>query len=253
MFYNSKLNMSLEISIYFFLIISLVAFLYSSVGHGGASGYIALMTLFSLPITYIKPIALVLNIFVAGVSFFFYQKKLFFKWELFFPFAISSIPASFIGGYISIDSYIYKIILGLFLLIAVLRILLIKIEENLSLKKNNKKLSFIIGFIIGFISGLIGIGGGIILSPIIVLLKWGTLKQTAAVSALFIFVNSISGFMGYLINGNILPSEYLILIPIVLFGGILGSLYGSFFSSNRILSYLLAFVLIIASSKLLFL
>ena len=172
---------------------------------------------------------------------------------LFFPFAISSIPASFIGGYISIDSDIYKIILGLFLIIAVLRILLIKTEENLSLRKNNKKLSFIIGFIIGFVSGLIGIGGGIILSPIIVLLKWGTLKQTAAVSALFIFVNSISGFMGYLINGNILPSKYLILIPIVLFGGILGSLYGSFFSSNRILSYLLAFVLIIASSKLLFL
>ena len=135
MFYNSKLNMSLEISIYFFLIISLVAFLYSSVGHGGASGYIALMTLFSLPIIYIKPIALVLNIFVAGVSFFFYQKKLFFKWELFYPFAISSIPASFIGGYISIDSDIYKIILGLFLIIAVLRILLIKTEENLSLKK----------------------------------------------------------------------------------------------------------------------
>ncbi|WP_299627547.1 sulfite exporter TauE/SafE family protein [uncultured Tenacibaculum sp.] len=242
--------LQLEVLVPFLLILVVVAFLYASVGHGGASGYLALMALFTFPVLFMKPIALVLNIFVSGVSFWFFRKHQHFKWKLFYPFAISSIPAAFIGGYISVNAGFYKKILGFFLIFAILKMLNVFGGEKEELKENNLVISLLIGACIGLFSGMIGIGGGIILSPVIVLLAWGNMKQAAAVSALFIFVNSISGLIGFTINKGIVPMEVLYFIPVALIGGSLGAIYGSKKYSMNTLKYVLAGVLTIAAVKL---
>ena len=151
----------------------IVAFMYSSVGHGGASGYLAMMALFGFLPETMKPTALLLNLFIAAISFFYYWKNGHFNLKLFIAFAISSIPLAFIGGLIEIDASLYKKILGVLLVFAILKL------SNVFGKENDKVKNFIlwkgllIGGVIGFFSGLIGIGGGIILTPIILLMKWG--------------------------------------------------------------------------------
>ena len=232
------------------LLLPIVAFLYASVGHGGASGYLALMSLFALPITFMKPTALILNILVSGISFYFYYREKNFKWKLFYPFAISSIPFSFLGGFLTVDSKLYKIILATLLLFAVFRLLGLFGKEKTNLKEINIPSALLIGAIIGFLSGLIGIGGGIVLSPVLLLLGWANMKQTAAVSALFIFVNSISGIFGFLSKGGEIPSSSTVLIAIVFVGGIFGAYYGSKKFNTKILRNVLAFVLAIAIIKL---
>jgi len=232
------------------LLLPIVAFLYASVGHGGASGYLALMSLFALPITFMKPTALILNILVSGISFYFYYREKNFKWKLFYPFAISSIPFSFLGGFLTVDSKLYKIILATLLLFAVFRLLGLFGKEKTDLKEINIPFALLIGAIIGFLSGLIGIGGGIVLSPVLLLLGWANMKQTAAVSALFIFVNSISGIFGFLSKGGEIPSSSTVLIAIVFVGGIFGAYYGSKKFNTKILRNVLAFVLAIAIIKL---
>ncbi|MGJ5643360.1 sulfite exporter TauE/SafE family protein [Formosa sp. S-31] len=234
----------------FSLILVGISFLYASVGHGGASGYLALMALFSFPVAVIKPTALLLNIFVSGVAFWYFKKNQHFNWKLFYPFALSSIPAAFLGGYISINTTLYKQILGIFLAIAVLRILGVFGKEKSEKRQVNLPLALLIGFGIGLFSGMIGIGGGIILSPIILLLAWGNTKESAAVSALFIFVNSISGMIGFLLNRETFPSEAFYLVPFALIGGTVGAIYGSQKFSNLKLTYVLSVVLILASFKL---
>jgi uncharacterized protein len=233
-------------------LLMVVAFLYSSVGHGGASGYLALMVIFAFPISIIKPTALLLNLFVSGISFFFYYRKNFFKAKLFYPFALTSVPAAFIGGMIPIENRIYKIVLAFVLILAAMRLFGFfnsKEKESVGL---NIPLAMGIGLAIGFLSGMLGIGGGVILSPIILLLGWATLKETAAVSSLFILVNSISGLLGFFATGKKFPDESFYLIPIAVFGGILGAYYGSSRFSNKTLKYVLATVILLASVKLVF-
>ncbi len=239
-----------EILIPFFAILLVVAFLYASVGHGGASGYLALMALFSFPIIVMKPTALLLNVFVSGISFWFFRKNHHFNWKLFYPFAVTSIPMAFLGGYLSINASLYKQILGVFLALAILRMLTVFGKEISDIKNSNVIGSLFIGSAIGLFSGMIGIGGGIILSPIIILLSWGTMKQAAAVSALFIFVNSISGIIGFTVKGGNIPIEAWYFIPVAIIGGSLGALYGSQKFNMKTLKYVLAGVLTIAMVKL---
>lgn len=210
------------------LLLPIVAFLYASVGHGGASGYLALMSAFSLPMTFMKPTALVLNILVSAISFYFYYREKKFKWNLFYPFALSSIPFSFLGGYLSVPTFYYKVILATVLVFAVFRLLGFLGKEKTNITPLNTYAALFIGAIIGFLSGLIGIGGGIILSPVILLLGWGTMKQTAAVSALFILVNSVAGISGFFLKGGILPDSSFMLIGVVLVGGFFWSLLRKF-------------------------
>jgi uncharacterized membrane protein YfcA len=232
------------------ILLPIVAFLYASVGHGGASGYLALMSAFAFPVTFMKPTALVLNILVSGISFYFYYREKKFKWNLFYPFAITSVPFSFLGGYLTVPTFYYKIILATALIFAVMRLLgfLGKTKEEIT--PVNIYTALFVGAVIGLLSGLIGIGGGIILSPIILLLGWGTMKETAAVSALFIFVNSISGISGFLLNGGLLPESSLPLIGIVFIGGFFGAYYGSKKFNTVVLRNVLAVVLSIAIYKL---
>jgi uncharacterized protein len=239
----------LDLPLLLFLL-PIVAFLYASVGHGGASGYLALMSAFSFPMTFMKPTALVLNILVSAVSFYFYYREKNFKWNLFYPFALSSIPFSFLGGYLKIDAFYYKIILATVLVFAVMRLLGFFGKEKKEIKAINLPLALAFGALIGFLSGLLGIGGGIILSPVLLLFGWATMKQTAAVSALFILVNSISGLFGFVSQGGTLPASSSVLIGVVFIGGLLGAYYGSAKFNSKTLRYVLSVVIGIAILKL---
>lgn len=236
----------------FLLILPVVSFLYASVGHGGASGYLALMVLFSFAPETMKPTALLLNLFVAGISFYYYYKEGFFNKKLFLPFAISSIPFAFLGGTIEIDASIYKKILAVLLVFAILKMLKVFGKESDSIKHIKLWQGLVVGGIIGFFSGLIGIGGGIILTPVILLLHWGKMKEAAAVSALFIWVNSASGLIGQLSTGIRLNIDSFILVGVAMVGGILGGYFGSKKFNNQKLRYILALVLAMASFKLFF-
>ena len=178
-----------------------MALLYASVGHGGASGYLALMAIYGFAPEVMKPTALILNLFVSLTSFILFYKGGHFKWKLFLPFALASIPFSFLGGTIALDAHIYKKVLGVLLLFPVLRFFIYPNTADKDLKDSNWPISLLVGAIIGFLSGLIGIGGGILLSPVLLLLSWTNQKQTAAISALFIFVNSVAGLAGQWSHG----------------------------------------------------
>jgi hypothetical protein len=240
-------------NIYLFLIIlPVVSFLYSRVGPGGASGYLALMALFSFAPESMKPTALLLNIFVAGISFYYYFKAGHFNKKLFISFAIASIPLAYLGGTIEVDASIYKKILAVLLIFAILKMLNVFGKENDNTKQVKLWQGLIVGGIIGFFSGLIGIGGGIILTPVILLLHWGKMKEAAAVSALFIWVNSAAALVGQLSSGVSIEKGAFVLVVIALVGGILGGYYGSKKINNQRLRFILAFVLIIACAKLFF-
>lgn len=235
--------------IVFISFILITAFLYSSVGHGGASGYLALMALFSIAPEYMKSSALLMNLFVSAIAFFSYYQSGYFRWKIFLPFALSSMPMAFFGAKLIIDPQIYKFILGILLLIGAGRILY-KPKEKYEIRKSSFVLSFAIGAVMGFFSGMIGIGGGVILSPLLLILKWTNVKETAAISALFIFVNSATGLAGNWNNGFVLPNEIFIWI----FAGIIGAIAGSYVGSKKFsvvwTKYILAIILIMASIKL---
>lgn len=234
----------------FYTLIPLVAFFYASVGHGGASGYLALMALFSFPNDMMKQTALLLNLFVAGIAFFQYYKAGHFNKRLFLFFALGSVPASFIGGLWSLDPWLYKKILGFILFFAIARMLFKKETTERHIKKIPVVVALLIGIVIGFFSGLIGMGGGIILTPVILLFHWGKMKEAAAVSALFIWVNSASGLLGQFSSGVTLSANSFILVILALVGGLLGSFLGSQRLNNRRLEYFLALVLTSAGIKL---
>ena len=237
----------------FLFLLPLIAFLYASVGHGGASGYLALMALFSFPPEVMKPTALLLNLFVAGISFYHFWKNGYFNGKLFLFFAIGSIPLSYLGGLYDIDTRLYKIILGMLLLFAIAKMLNLFGEELNEIRDVKWYQGVFVGGIIGFFSGLIGIGGGIILSPVILLMKWGRMKEAAAVSALFIWVNSASGMAGQITKGIHFHPASSFFVLLVVIGSFFGSLVGSSVLNNKSLRYLLAFVLTLASVKLFFL
>lgn len=233
-------------------LIPVIAFMYASVGHGGASGYLALMSLMGISQDVMKPTALILNMVVSAIAFLYFYKAGFFKFRVFLLFALGSIPFSFLGGLIKTDPYAYKVILAVFLLIATL-----KLSGILDPKKDIEKphrynipLALSIGAVIGFFSGLIGIGGGIILSPVLLLLRWVNIKEAAAISALFIWVNSFSGFMGQLYRGVEISGQNSLFIALALCGGLAGSYYGTFKFNQPVLRKILAAVLVFASIKL---
>jgi uncharacterized protein len=242
----------MESIVLFYILLFLVAFLYASVGHGGASGYLALMAIFSIAPEVMKPTALLLNLFVSLTSFIQFYRGKHFNFKLFLPFAVSSVPMAFVGGLITLDTFIYKKILGILLLIPIVRFLFFGNITVAEIKKPSMVLSVLIGAAIGFLSGMIGIGGGIILSPVLILLKWANMKQAAAVSALFIFVNSIAGLAGQITKGIHFSGDMYAYVGIAFVGGIGGAYFGSMRFNQSILRYLLALVLIVAAYKLLF-
>jgi hypothetical protein len=235
---------------YFLMLLPIVAFLYSSVGHGGASGYLALMAIWAFPVSVMKPTALVLNLFVAAVSFIAYARKGHFNWKLFTAFTLASVPMAFVGGMIEIDATIYKKVLSVLLVFAVLRLLGVFGKESDRIKEVQFWQGLLVGGAIGFFSGMIGIGGGIILSPIILIMGWGRMKEAAAVSAAFIWVNSAACLTGHLSRGIAIEPQTFLLVAIALIGGFLGGYLGSLKFNNLALKRMLAFVLVLACAKL---
>ena len=242
----------MESVVLFCLLLFVVAFLYASVGHGGASGYLALMAIFSMAPTVMKPTALLLNLFVSATSFIQFYRGGHFKWKTFLPFALLSVPLSFLGGMITVDSDLYKKILGVLLLVPVVRFFFFKNVDPKDLKPEHTGLSMLIGSVIGFLSGTIGIGGGIILSPVLLLLKWTDQKQTAAISALFIFVNSVAGLAGQLTKGVEFSADMYGYVAVAFAGGLCGAYFCALRYPQNILKNVLASVLALAAYKLLF-
>jgi uncharacterized membrane protein YfcA len=231
------------------LAIAVIAFLYSSVGHAGASGYIATMTLFGIATTLIRPTALVLNILVATIGSFQFWRAGHFSWKLFWPFALLSVPAAYFGGYLQPSAGVLRILIGLVLLFSAARLIFRRGDPEETIPPS-KPTAVGVGAGLGFLSGLTGTGGGIFLTPLLLFCRWAQIRQAAAVSALFILVNSIGGLIGYLTAVHSIPTlGFTLAIPAII-GGTLGSYLGSRRFPVRAISILLAIVLVIAGTKL---
>ena len=272
-----------------------VAFLYSAVGHGGASGYLALLSLHDIAPEYMKPIALVLNLLVSGMAFIQFYRQGHFLWRLFLPIALFSVPMAYWGGLTPLKDLWYQRGLGLFLLVSVAMMLWprdsgvgqgtssndgdVSNNGGGTLWNRQTGIAAFMGAVIGYVSGLLGIGGGILLSPVLLMIRWTQQKQTAAISAAFIFVNSAAGLLGFVQQhtpwiidsqktGGVADAEMAgrcafgdpwfavvailsVLILPVLLGGLFGSCYGAKKFDQTVMKYILCVVLLIAAFKLL--
>jgi uncharacterized membrane protein YfcA len=235
--------------VYFFFI----ALLYSTVGHAGASGYLATMAMLSFPPDVMKPTALALNIIVALVTTIRFAKAGYFSWRLFWPFALASVPMAYLGGGLSINATIYKVLVGIALVFAALHLILrskVTSDDPERVAYPGIAVSLATGGGIGFLSGLTGIGGGIFLSPVLIILHWAGLRRTAAVAAAFILLNSISGLAGYLQKGRELPDHIAFWSVAVVSGGFIGSTLGATRFNSPVLRVLLGVMLVMAGLKL---
>jgi uncharacterized membrane protein YfcA len=228
-----------------------IAFLYSSVGHAGASGYIAVMTLVGYAPDVIKPTALVLNILVACLSSWQFRRAGYFQWSLFWPFALFSVPFAFLGGYVNLPVGLFKILVGVVLLYSAFRFL-VRPKPDADVNPPSREVAMPVGAGLGLLSGLTGTGGGIFLTPLMILMRWARTKTASATSAVFILVNSVAGLLGNLTSTQTLPSFALLLMGSVILGGAVGSYYGSSKFSTTVVKRMLAVVLTIAGLKLIF-
>lgn len=242
--------METDIILYVLFLLPVAAFFYAAVGHGGASSYIMILVFAGFAPEEIRSTALLMNMVIAFIGFQNHRKTCgVFPRNLFLQLAVLSIPAAFIGGMITIEPYIYLKILGVLLLFPVLRFMGVFPKNKFPVIQQNWWLPPIIGVLIGFFSGLIGIGGGIILSPILLMLGWTNMRQTAALSALFIFVNSVAGYIGTLGFSLSFEESLWMYIPPTLIAGVLGSYYGARRFNVRFVKNLLTLVLAGASIK----
>ena len=228
-----------------------VATIYSSVGHGGASGYLAVLAMFSLPVAQLSGTALVLNVMVSSLAFWsFYRgghKLPPFAWLL----VAASVPFSFIGGALTVTDNIYKYLLAAALVLSAVRLAIG--QRTSTVESPRTPPSFVlagIGSSIGFLSGIVGVGGGIFLSPIAIFLHWTTVKSAATLSALFILVNSLSGIVGRAMTHKLIVTPALGLIIAAFSGGLIGSYFGSRYFDGTFLKRILSLVLLIAAFKL---
>jgi uncharacterized membrane protein YfcA len=229
------------------------SFVYASVGHGGASAYLAAMALAGLAPAEMRPIALTLNILVSSLATWKFWRAGYFRWRLFWPFAAVSVPLAYLGGAITLPGNVYKIVVGVVLLYAAWALWRSGRagEEMRALREPPIPLALAIGAALGLLSGLTGVGGGIFLSPLLLMLGWAGTKQTSATSAPFILVNSIAGLAAGVISGSAtLPAMTWILGAVVLAGGWLGAEYGSRRFANPLVRRFLAAVLALAGGKM---
>ncbi len=243
--------MDLSHLILLFAAVAVIAFLYSSVGHAGASGYIAIMALFGLAPNVIRPTALVLNILVAAIGSFQFWRAGHFSLKLFWPFALLSIPAAYVGGHLQLPVAVLRIIIGVVLLFSALRLFFRK-RDPAQVAPPSVGIAIPAGAGLGFLSGLTGTGGGIFLTPLLLFCHWARTKQASAVSALFILVNSIAGLTGFVTAKQVIPTLALFLSGAAVSGGAIGSYLGSRKFPVRAIAILLATVLVIAGCKLIF-
>ena len=231
----------------------LAAFAYASVGHGGASAYLAAMALAGIAPQEMRPIALLLNIVVSSLATYKFHRAGHFRWRLFWPFAMVSIPLAYVGGAITLPGHAYKVLVGLVLVYAAWQLWRSGRggEEMRPLREPPLPAAMAIGAAMGLLAGLTGVGGGIFLSPVLLMLGWAGTKQTSAVAAPFILVNSLAGLAAtFVAKSAALPTYVWILAAAVLAGGWLGAEYGSRRFANRVVRRVLAAVLALAGGKM---
>lgn len=231
-----------------------VAALYSSVGHGGASGYLAVLVLAGFARPDVTPVVLILNILVAGIGFINYRRAGHFSSRLLLPFLVTSMPGAFIGGMIGLSDRAYAVIVGYTLLAAACRFLAFS-RVTVAGREASPRLIWTvgppIGLALGLLAGMVGVGGGIFLSPLLLIMGWADAKRTGAVSAAFILANSLTGLVGQLARGAAVDGGLLApLLVTALIGGVLGSSLGASRLSLLTLQRLLGVVLAIAGLKL---
>lgn len=233
------------------LFIFAAALLYSSVGHAGASGYLAAMALFGVAPAEMKPTALLLNILVALIASVKFYRAGCFSWPLFWPFALTSIPFAFLGGGMAISRSVYKGLVGVVLLYAALRLVRVANQPAFAVKPQVPLAAgLVLGAAIGLLSGLIGVGGGIFLSPLLLFLRWADTRQASGVAAPFILVNSLAAFLGHLSVMVELPAHVGLWVAAAAVGGWIGAEQGSRQLTNVAMRRLLALVLVIAGLKM---
>jgi hypothetical protein len=239
-----------------FLALTVVAFLYASVGHGGASGYLAVMALASVAPVAMKPSALVLNLVVAGIGSVQFARAGYLRWRTLWPFALGSIPFAFVGGALRLPVGPYKVVVGAVLLLSAARLFLTATSDAKAEPAQEVDpplaVALPIGAVLGLVAGLTGVGGGIFLSPILLLMGWANARRTAAVSAVFIVVNSLAGLLGHVASLASVPHEVLLWAPAVAVGGLAGSRLGSRRLPDAAIRRMLAVVLLLAGAKLIF-
>jgi uncharacterized protein len=234
-------------------LIFLAALLFSSVGHGGASAYLAAFALMAVDPISMRPAALCLNVLVASIALYKFYKVDAFNWKLFWPIALTSVPAAFIGGQITLPNQTYKILVGLCMIYAAWTIFSqANKTDDVIVKRVAKPILFGLGAGLGFLAGLTGVGGGIFLSPILLFFCWAKTKVISGVAAAFILVNSISGLLGFLSKTPVLPTGLGYWALAAIAGGLIGAEFGSKHLANPTIRKLLALVLLFAGSKMLF-
>lgn len=232
-----------------------VAALYSSVGHGGASGYLAAMALAGTATVLLRPISLSLNILVAGLATIAFARAGFFSWRLFLPFALAAVPAAALGGAIALPPQALRVAIGVLLLISALRLVRpVDRTERRGCVAPRRSTPLVVGAAIGLVAGLTGTGGGILLSPLLLHLRWADVKRTAATSAAFVLVNSLAGLVGLATTTDSLPEDlrrwWWLWAGAAVAGGALGSHLGATRMAPPHLRRILAIVLVIAGCKM---
>ncbi len=230
-------------------LVALAAALYSSVGHGGASAYLAAMALFGVPPALMKPSALVMNLGVAGAGMLRFASASLVPWRLLAPLCAGSVPAAYVGGLVELPTRSHRLLLGAVLLVAAARLAMRHSTDALRSPPPAISLAAI-GLVFGFVAGLTGVGGGIFLSPLLILARWEEPRRTAGASAAFIVVNSAAGLAGHLASGGTVPAAAAPLTAVALAGGLLGSYLGARRLVPLALRRILAGVLIVAGAKL---
>jgi len=245
-------TLSTTVALLIAALIFIVALLYSTVGHAGASGYLAAMALFGIAPFVMKPTALTLNILVALVGTVQFYRAGFFSWRTFWPFAVASIPASFIGGSLTLPDMLYKSVVGVVLLYSAVRLFFsARSADDRETKLVPIWIALVVGAAIGLLSGLTGVGGGIFLSPVLLLMHWAKTKETSGVSATFILVNSVAGLLGHISTVSFVPSSIAFWAPAALIGGLIGTELGTRRLPVAGIRRWLSVVLVVAGLKLL--
>ena len=236
-----------SISPWLLLFVAIAAILYSSVGHGGASGYLAAMALFGLEPAMMKPAALTMNIFVTVLVL--WRMTGPFNWRLFMPFAVASVPMAFIGGAYTINSSAYHVMVGLALLLAMWRMVW-KGDDSDRIQAPVLWVALPVGAVLGLVSGLTGVGGGIFLSPLLLLFHWTSMRGSVAIAAAFILLNSLAGLAGYASTATQWPAGIPVLVVTAILGGLIGAELGARRLAPTHLRKVLAVVLAIAGTKM---
>jgi uncharacterized membrane protein YfcA len=228
-----------------------IAMLYATVGHAGASGYLAAMALVGAPPAVMRPTSLTLNVLVATIAAVKFYRAGCFSWRLFWPFACLSVPFAVLGGSLTLPIGLYKQLVGLVLLYSAYRLARKPLPPTAASRPPHRVVALPTGAVIGLLSGLTGVGGGVFLTPLVLFMHWGDPKTTFGVSAPFILVNSIAGLVGLWIQSAPLPGQIPIWAGAVIVGGWIGASYGSRRAGAPAVQRVLAVVLLIAAIRLL--